>query len=145
MSDESGGVSAAALSMFAGRALRADVGEVSEMASRLIESEAAVARLTVERDKAREDCGFEKGMRAALRVELDMFIRLNMESTARAEVAEQALTDYKAAVETILAEWDEAIEPDGTTSFIAVRTAAVLMRASLVVAGGASTTRETPE
>lgn len=51
-----------------------------------------VERLTAERDKAREDCGFEKGMRAAMRVELDMFIRLSRQAGERV-AAVQVLVD----------------------------------------------------
>lgn len=35
-----------------------------------------IACLVDERDRAREECGFEKKMRQAMRVELNMFVRL---------------------------------------------------------------------
>lgn len=47
------------------------------------ELRAEVERLTSERDRAREDCGFEKGLKESIRGELGVFIDLKQKAEAR--------------------------------------------------------------
>jgi len=71
---------------------------MSDRMARLIAENQA---LRAERDRAREEVGFEKGIKNSIREELYNFIQLRTEALARAEAAEARL----AAVEALADEW----------------------------------------
>jgi hypothetical protein len=52
---------------------------------------AEIERLTSERDRAREECGFEKGLKESIRHELGVFIDLKRDAEARLDALESDL------------------------------------------------------
>lgn len=92
-------------------------------------SQNEIERLTAERDKAREDCGFQKGLKESIHSELNTFIRLRTEALATVAERDVTIDQLKvsifelaadlAARDEILARVVDAIDrarPDGGTS-----------------------------